>query len=224
MTLLTKEFKTTSALPSAHDIDDLRAAEQLLIEEARRRQRHRQHWIGAVLASVAVVGALFYATSGASPTVRPKSTPAHSVSLAAFPTCGVAHLHASFFGQPEGAAGTIYFTLKVVNRGPECTLPPVAVRGFNTSTAAFVGPWSRVYDTSGTKTDIATGHAAYVPVGVAQTANYPSSLCRAARVNGLRVAEAGNRATIGTVPLHETVCTVTQSLHTQSASLSPNGD
>ncbi len=66
------------------------------------------------------------------------------------------------------------------------------------------------------------GHPAYVPVGVADTANYPSSLCRAASISALRVANTGNHVVVGTPALRTTVCTTTQSLHTQSASLNPN--
>ena len=128
----------------------------------------------------------------------------------------------SLSGQPQGAAGTIYFTLKLLNNGPECTVAPVAARGFNTTRSTYVGPWSKVFITSQTKTVVTTGRAAYVPLGIGQSANWPPSLCRAASVNAVRVALAGNHSLIGAVGLRTTVCTVTKSMHTQSASLSPN--
>jgi Protein of unknown function (DUF4232) len=224
MTLLIREFEPVATSRSALEIDQLREAEQLLIEEARRRQRRRQRFIAALISAIVVGAGVAYAMSSGAANKPTKTIPVSPVSLTSFPTCVANNLNASFSGQPEGAAGTIYYTLKVINHGTECTLPPLAVRGFNTSTKAYVGPWSRVYQTSQSKTSITTGHAAYVPVGVADTGNYPASLCRAASVSALRVALAGNRSVFATVALHTTVCTVTQSLHTQSASLNPSGE
>jgi hypothetical protein len=224
MTLLIREFEPGAATRSAVEIDHLREAEQLLIEEARRRQRRRQRFIAAVISAVVVGSGVAYAMSSGAANRPPKTIPVNPVSLTSFPTCVAHNLHASFSGPPNGAAGTTYYTLKVINQGSECALPPLAVRGFNTATSAYVGPWSRVYRTSQSKTNVATGHAAYVPVGVADTGNYSSALCHAASVNALRVAVAGNRFVFGTLALRTTVCTTTQSLHTQSASLNPNGD
>ncbi|HEY5010584.1 MAG TPA: hypothetical protein VIH73_05460, partial [Acidimicrobiales bacterium] len=92
-----------------------------------------------------------------------------------------------------------------------------------TASSNYVGPWSNVFITDQSKTIITTGHAAYVPLGVGDTENWPTSLCRAQSVSAIRVALAGNHALIGAVPIHTTVCTVTRSLHTQSASLSSTG-
>jgi hypothetical protein len=224
MTLLIREFEQETTTRSAVEIDRLREAEQLLIEEARRRQRRRQRVIAAVVSAIVVGAGIVYAMSSGAANRPSQTVPVNPVSLASFPTCVAANLHASWSGHPEGAAGTIYYTLKVLNQGSTCTVPPLAVRGFTTATATYVGPWSRVYRTSSSKTSIASGHAAYVPVGVAETGNYPSSLCHAASVSALRVAVAGNRTVFGTVALHTTVCTATQSLHTQSATLNPNGE
>lgn len=224
MTLLIREFQPEAPSRSALEVDQLREAEQLLIEEARRRQRRRQRFIAVIISAIVVGAGVVYALSSGGTNKPSQTIPIDPVALTSFPTCAAHSLRASFSGQPEGAAGTIYYTLKVVNQGTECTVPPFAVRGFNSATSAYVGPWSKVYRTSQTKTAIARGHAAYVPVGAADTENYPSSLCRAASVNALRVAVAGNRTVVGTLTFRTTVCTVTQSLHTQSASLSPNGD
>jgi hypothetical protein len=223
MTLLIREFEHEATTRSAVEIDRLREAEQLLIEEARHRQRRRQRFIAASLSAVVVGAGIVYAMSSGAANKPSPTIPINPVSLSSFPTCVAGNLHASFSGQPEGAAGTIYYTLKVINRGSTCTLPPLAVRGFNTSTTAYVGPWSRVYRTSQSKIALASGHAAYVPVGVTETGNYPTALCRAASVSALRVAVAGNRQVFGTLGIRTTVCTVTQSLHTQSASLNPSG-
>jgi hypothetical protein len=222
MTLLINQFERESPTPSAVEIDRRREAEQLLIEEARRRQRRRQRFIAVVITAVVASASIAYAMSSGAANKPSRTLPFEPAALTSYPTCVAHNLHSSFFGQPNGAAGTIYYTLKLVNQGSPCTLPPLVVRGFNSSTSRYIGPWSRVYRTSQTKTTLATGHPAYVPVGVADTANYPSSLCRAASINALRVAIAGNHAVVGTSALRTTVCTTTQSLHTQSASLNPN--
>jgi hypothetical protein len=198
-------------------------AEQLLIEEARRHQRRRQRVIAALVSSiVAAAGVAYAVTSGAS-SPRPRPISGQPVSLAAFPICTATHLHVSLSGQANGAAGTIYYTLKLLNSGPQCTVAPIVARGWNTATSSYAGPWSRTYVTSHTTTVVTTGRAAYVPLGIGQSVNWPVTLCRAANVNAIRVALAGNHAVIGAVALRTSVCTITQSMHTQSASLSPSG-
>jgi hypothetical protein len=200
-----------------------REAEQMLIEEARRRQRRRQRVIATVVSAIVAAAGVAYAVASGASSPRPRPISGQPVSLAAFPICTANHLHVSLSGEPNGAAGTIYYTLKFVNNGPECTVAPVVARGFNTTSSGYVGPWSHVYITSKTKTVVTSGQAAYVPLGVGDTANWPGSLCRASSVNAVRVALAGNHSLIGAVPIRTTVCTVTQSLHTQSASLNPSG-
>jgi len=200
-----------------------REAEQLLIEEARRHQRRRQRVTAAVVSTiVAAAGVAYAVTSGAS-SPRPRPVSGQPVSLAAFPICTANHLHVSLSGQPNGAAGTIYYTLKLVNNGPQCTVAPVVARGFNTTSSSYAGPWSRTYVTSQTKTILTSGRAAYVPLGIGQSVNWPVALCRPANVNAIRVALAGNHSVIGAVALRTSVCTITQSMHTQSASLNPSG-
>jgi hypothetical protein len=203
--------------------DVAREAEQMLIEEARRRQRRRQRVIAAIVSTVVAAAGVAYAVASGATNVRPRPISGQPVSLAAFPICTANHLHVSLSGEPEGAAGTNYFTLKLLNNGPECTVAPVAARGFVTTSANYVGPWSNVFITDQSKTVITTGQAAYVPLGVGVTENWPTSLCRAQGVNAVRIALAGNHSLIGAVAIHTTVCTVTRSLHTQSASLSPSG-
>ncbi len=212
---LQHEFHIVTGLALGHE------AEQLLIKEARRRQRRRQRWIAAAVATVVAAAGLVYTVAGGTPGPRQSPTNAQPVSLAAFQTCLVKNLHASF-GGASGAAGTDYYELKLVNTGAACTVPPIAVRGFDTSKASYVGPWSKVYVTSHAKTVVASGHAAYVPVGVGVTGNWPTSLCKPANVTALRVVEAGNRAAIAALHLRVSVCTITQSLHTQSPSHNPN--
>ena len=200
-----------------------REAEQLLIEEARRRQRRRQRVIVAVVSAIVAAASVAWALVGGASNPRTRPFSGQPASLTAFPICSASHLHVSLSGQPSGAAGTIYYTLKLLNNGPECTVAPVAARGFNTTTSRPVGPWSNVFVTSKTKSVVSTGRAAYVPLGVGQTPNWPASLCRAASVNAIHVALAGNHSLIGAVVLRTTVCTLTKSMHTQSASLSPSG-
>lgn len=198
-------------------------AEQLLIEEARRRQRRRQRVIAAVLSTIVAAAGVAYAVASGATSPRARPISGQPVSLATFPLCTASNLHVSMTGLGNGAAGTIYYTLKLLNNGPECTVAPVIARGFKSATSSYVGPWSNVYITSQSKTVLTTGRAAYVPLGVGDTANWPGNLCRAASVNAIRVALAGNHAVIGAVPLRTTICTVTRSMHTQSASLNPSG-
>jgi hypothetical protein len=198
-----------------------REAEQMLIEEARRRQRRRQHVLAAIISAIVAAAGVVYAVTSGATSPKPRPITGSPVSLTAFPIC--THLHVSLSGQPEGAAGTFYYTLKFVNNGTACTVAPVVARGFNSTTSKYVGPWSNVYITKTTKTVVPAGHAAYVPLGIADTANYPVSLCKAVSVNAVRVALAGNHSLIGAVPLRASVCTVTRSMHTQSASLNPSG-
>ena len=200
-----------------------REAEQMLIEEARRRQRRRQRVIAAALSTIVAAAGVAWAVAGGASNPRPRPISGQPVSLPAVPICLASHLHVSLAGQPQGAAGTDYFTLKLLNNGPECTVAPVTARGFNTSTSGYEGPWSNVFITSQTKTVVASGRAAYVPLGIGDTANWPGSMCRAANVNAIRVALAGNHSLIGAVALRTAVCTVTKSMHTQSASLNPSG-
>jgi hypothetical protein len=197
-----------------------RYAEQMLIEEARRRQRRRQRVIAAVVSSIVAAAGVAWAMAGGASTPRPRPISGQPVSLATFPICLSSHLRVSLSGA-SAAAGTTYFTLKLANSGPECTVAPVTARGFNTTSTSFVGPWSHVYITSHTQTVVPAGRSAYVPLGIGVSENWPTSLCRAKSVNALRVALAGNHSVIGTVGLRTTVCTITQSMQTQSASLSP---
>lgn len=219
--VLTDVSQVTSPAGPADSLE-YRQAEQLLIEEARRHQRRRQRAMAAIVSIfVAAAGVALAVTSRASsPTAPPAS--GRSASLAAFPICVASHLHVSLWGRASGAAGTTYYTLKLLNSGPECTVAPVVARGFNTASSSYAGPWSRTYVTSHAQTVVTTGRAAYVPLGIAESVNWPTSLCRAAAVNAIRVALAGNHAVIGAVALRTSVCTITQSMHTQSASLRPN--
>ena len=198
-------------------------AEQLLIEEARRRQRRRQRVIAAVVSTFVAAAGVAYAVSSGASSPRPRPISGQPASLASYPICLASHMHVSLSGQPNGAAGTIYYTLKLVNSGPECTVAPVVARGFNTSSSSYAGPWSRTYATSQTKVVVTNGRAAYVPLGIGESGNWPTSLCRPANVNAIRVALAGNHSVIGAVALRTSVCTITQSMHTQSASLNPSG-
>jgi hypothetical protein len=218
-TSVATDTSLVNSLPFEH-----REAEQLLIEEARQRQRRRQRVIAAIVSIVVAAAGVAYAVAGGATSPRPRPISGQPVSMAAFPICAANRLHVSLSGQPNGAAGTIYYTLKLVNNGPECTVAPVVARGFNTASSAYVGPWSHVFITSATKTVVTNGGAAYVPLGVGETGNWPIALCRPSNVNAIRVALAGNRTVIGAVALRTSVCTVTQSLHTQSASLSPSGE
>lgn len=218
--VLTPKTSDQAPEPTATSFEH-REAEQMLIEEARRRQRQRQHVVAAIVSTIVAAAGVAYGLASGSTTPKPRPISGSPVSLAAFPIC--THSHVSLSGQPQGAAGTFYYTLKLLNNGPQCTVAPIVARGFNTATSKYVGPWSNVYITNQTKTVVSTGHAAYVPLGIGDTANWPTSLCEAVNVNAIRVALAGNHSIIGAVALRASVCTVARSLRTQSASLNPSG-
>jgi hypothetical protein len=218
--VLAPDTSDLQPVPTATSFEH-REAEQMLIEEARLRQRRRQRVVAAFISAIVAAAGVAYAVTSAATSPKPRPITGSPVSMTAFPIC--THLHVSLTGQPEGAAGTFYYTLKLLNSGAQCTVAPVVARGFNTTTSNYVGPWSNVYVTNTTKTVVASGHAAYVALGVGDTANWPTSLCRALSVNAIRIALAGNHSLIGAVPIHATVCAVTRSLRTQSASLSPSG-
>ncbi|HUZ40179.1 MAG TPA: hypothetical protein VMU68_02140 [Acidimicrobiales bacterium] len=218
--VLTPNALDQAAEPTATSFEP-REAEQMLIEEARRRQRRRQHIIASIVSAIVAAAGVAYAVASSTTSPKPRPISGSPASLVAFPVC--THLHVSLSGQPQGAAGTFYYTLKLLNNGPRCTVAPIVARGFNTTTSKYVGPWSNVYITSKTKTVVSTGHAAYVPLGVGDSANWPISLCEPVNVNAIRVALAGNHSIIGALALRASVCTVTRSLHTQSASLNPSG-
>ena len=87
-----------------------REAEQLLIEEARRRQRRRQRVIAAVVSSVVAAAGVAWAVASGAASPRPRPVAGQPVSLTAFPICMASHLHVSLTGEPQGAAGTFYYT------------------------------------------------------------------------------------------------------------------
>jgi len=186
------------------------------------RQRRRQRVIAAALSTIVAAAGVAWAVAGGASNPRPRPISGQPVSLTAFPICLASHLHVSLSGQPQGAAGTDYFTLKLLNNGPECTVAPVTARGFNTSTSGYEVV-SNVFITSQTKTVVASGRAAYGAAGhwgYRELAGFDVSSGQRERH---RVALAGNHSLIGAVALRTAVCTVTKSMHTQSASLNPSG-
>src|SRR6202041_2691763 len=110
-----------------------------------------QRVIAAIVSMLVAAAGVAYAVASGATNVRPRPISGQPVSLSGYPICTASHLHVSLFGEPEGAAGTNYFTLKLVNNGPECTVAPVAARGFVTTSGNYVGPWSNVFITGASK-------------------------------------------------------------------------
>ena len=221
MTLILQKIVRGSTTLDAQSSEERCKALQMLIEEARQRQRRRQRWVGTVLAAVVAAAAVVFTVAGANSNWRTPVAHAQAAALVAYPSCTMSSLHPSIIGRPNGAAGTIYYAMKLVDGGTSCTVPPIAIRGYNQVSHAFVGQWSYVESTNTRKVVVTHDHAAYVSFGVRETGNYPPAHCKAANVKSLAVAMSQNRSSIQIVRLAVSICTATRSLLTQSPTLTP---
>ncbi len=118
-------------------------------------------------------------------------------------------------GQPEGAAGTIYYPLVFTNIGSvACTISGIPRVQPSTGTSSNtthvpVGPKAALRDFSasgyGQEIRLAPRAQASAAYGVAQSANYPKSRCGPANFTGVTVQVAG----IGQwwTPLKSSTCT-----------------
>ena len=119
-------------------------------------------------------------------------------------------------GVAEGAAGTIYVPLVFTNRGAACALWGVPSVQAVASTHHPVGPPAR-NDSIGqlaVRHVVAHGQSVASAYGVAETGNYPPSLCHARRAWGVRV-RLGPFAGPTYVRLGVSVCTSQASTHVQ---------
>jgi len=199
-----------------------REAEQMLIEEARRRQRRRQRVIAAALSTiVAAAGVAWpwraerrtHVPSDLGPTRVLDGVPdlfgESSARLVVGPTArrrrdGLFHVEAlEQWSRVHGRA----------RDGARIQYLDLGLRGSVVQRVHHQSDQDRRRErTRGVRA-----------AGIGDTANWPGSMCRAANVNAIRVALAGNHSLIGAVALRTAVCTVTKSMHTQSASLNPSG-
>lgn len=178
-----------------------------------------------VATSIAVIGANSRRVVHlSSPTGVCASGPAKwtTVTSVAFPQptrCTLAALKVTL-GQSQGAAGTIYYPLVLTNRG----VTPCVVSGIprvqpgsasSTGVHASIGPAATLEDLAasgyGEPIRLVGGASASANFGVAQSANYPTSRCRAANFSGVTVLVGG----IGRwwVTLPSSTCTKVASTH-----------
>lgn len=159
---------------------------------------------------VALVGAACLALA-----TGPVALGAGPAAASAVPTCRPSQVRVTT-GVAEGAAGTIYVPLVFTNRGAACALWGVPSVQAVTSTHHLVGPPAR-NDSIGqlaVRHVVAHGQSVASAYGVAETGNYPPSLCHARRAWGVRV-RLGPFAGPTYVRLGESVCTSRASTHVQ---------
>jgi hypothetical protein len=125
--------------------------EQALIEETRQRQRRRHHWLVASLAVAVVLGSILYASHRGETNQPPLSKSVVGGGAAAIAgECKIGNFSISGVGN-QGATGSAMTLVYLANHGPSCSLSPIAVRAYNTSTHSYVGPVSRIMKPEVTK-------------------------------------------------------------------------
>jgi len=115
-----------------------------------------------------------------------------SSSATTVPSCVSGHLTVSL-GQPQGAAGTIYYPIVFTNKGGECAIWGVpTLQPVNGVAHLAVGPPAR--NTSLGMMPVrhlfARGHSVSVAFGVVETGNYTPSTCVARSASGVMVSLA----------------------------------
>jgi hypothetical protein len=110
-------------------------------------------------------------------------------------------------GASEGAAGTIYVSLRFTDKGSA----PCVIQGFpgvsyvGGDKGVQVGPAAEREGTKGAPVTLAPGAVASAPVGMVQVLNYDEAVCRPTPTRGIRVYPPGDTASVF-VPLSGTGC------------------
>jgi Protein of unknown function (DUF4232) len=132
------------------------------------------------------------------------ATPA---SGAAAPMCQTRDLVVWINTQPNGAAGTIFFTLNFTNLSGH----PCQLRGFpgvsavNLRGRAFGRPASRVSGQAVTNVTLTNGHTAHAVLGIVDIGALPPSICPPATAAGLRLFPP-NQTTAKVIPFPFQAC------------------
>lgn len=159
----------------------------------------------AAVVSVVTIGLPVAAPLGAAPTSRIVDS-----------NCRPAQLRVSI-GRSDGAAGTIYYPIVVVNRGAACWIWGVpGVQPVVGSSRHPLGPPAANVDIGKMPARHELRHGAAVSdgYGVAESGNYPAARCRARNAGGVVVTLAPFiRPTY--LALRISVCTRLASTHTQ---------
>lgn len=110
-------------------------------------------------------------------------------------------------GHSEGAAGTVYASLKFTNNGPNpCVIhgfPGVSYVGGDNGTQ--IGPAAERDGQKGAAVSLPHGAVASAQLAMVQVLNYDPAACHPTPVKGLRVYPPGETASVF-VPLNGTGC------------------
>ncbi|HTK62643.1 MAG TPA: DUF4232 domain-containing protein [Pseudonocardia sp.] len=113
-------------------------------------------------------------------------------------------------GGSEGAAGTVYASLRFTNTGPT----PCVIHGFpgvsyvGGDNGAQIGPAAERDGVKGAPVNLPRGAVASAQLAMVQVRNYDASVCHPTPVKGLRVYPPGETASVF-VPLNGTGCSAT---------------
>jgi hypothetical protein len=129
-------------------------------------------------------------------TPEPTSSPAVAVQSTGTPRCQTSGLRVSF-GQTQGAAGTIYTAILFKNLSrTSCTLTGFPGLSFLDAHGKQVGP-AAARDPRPVRTlTIAPGKTIFSSMGIAEAANYPTSMCKPATATKARIYPPGNTASV----------------------------
>jgi len=156
--------------PNAH-LSEHQHAEQLLIEEARRRQRRRQRVIAAVVSSIVAAAGVAWAVAAVR-RVRDRVRSPDSRLACDISDLLASHLHVSLSGEPTARRNDLLHREALEQRSRVHRRARGGAR-IRRHDLGYVGPWSSVFITNQTKTVVTTGQAAYVPLGIGQSVNWP---------------------------------------------------
>lgn len=113
-------------------------------------------------------------------------------------------------GSSEGAAGTVYASLRFTNTGPS----PCVIHGFpgvsyvGGDNGAQIGPAAERDGVKGAPVNLPHGGVASAQLAMVQVLNYDAGACHPTPVKGLRVYPPGETASVF-VPLKGTGCSAT---------------
>jgi len=156
--------------------------------------------------AVGALGAL--AALGAAAVLGSGASPAQGLAVkASTPACRTPGLVIWLDTQPNGTAGTDFYTLHFTNlSGRTCTLRGYPGVSAVSLTGRQVGQSAKRDSTIRVRTiTIRNGASASATLGLVDTANFPSSLCGAVTAAGLKVYPPG-QTTAKTIPFPFSAC------------------
>jgi hypothetical protein len=147
---------------------------------------------------------------GTTPAAAPAPATTNAPSTPIDPTICRSSALSVTVGSSEGAAGTIYASLRFTNTGPnQCVLhgfPGVSYVGGDNG--AQIGPAAEHDGVKGAAVNLPHGGVASAQLAMVQVLNYDAAACHPTPVKGLRVYPPGETASVF-VPLRGTGCSST---------------